>query len=329
MLYFNKTGGEKMINDAILQKLLPVTAEEKMILNGRENIDRNIYMTRNDNRINSKKLLQEGKLITIRPHTRFIDFPPHTHDFIEVVYMCSGSSVHIVDGNTVNLKAGELLFLSYDAVHEIKKTEREDIAVNFIILPHFFDKALSMLGQEDTPLRSFIIDALGGKTSSIKYLHFKVSDVLPIQNLVENLLYTLIIKTPNKRQLNQITVGLLFLQLTAFSERLSVNDKTEALILEVYRYIEENYKNGSLNILAQNLHCDFYWLSREIKRKTGKTYTELVQEKRISQAEFLLTTTKINVSDISCAVGYENVSYFHRIFTKTTGMSPKKYRNCK
>lgn len=318
-----------MINDAILQKLLPITNEEKAILDGNGDIDRNIYMSKNDNIINSEKLLQEGKLITIRLHTRFIDFPPHSHDYIEVVYMCSGSSVHIVDGTVVTLNEGELLFLSCDAVHEIKKTEREDIAVNFIILPQFFDKALSMLGQEDTPIKSFIIDALGGKTSAIKYLHFKVSDVLPIQNLVENLLYTLISKTPNKRQLNQITVGLLFLQLTAFSERLSVSDKTEALIIEVYRYIEENYKDGSLNTLAQKLHCDFYWLSREIKRKTGKTYTELVQDKRISQAEFLLATTKINVSDISCAVGYENVSYFHRIFTKTTGMSPKKYRNCK
>lgn len=318
-----------MINDAILDELRPITAEEKEILDGKDKIDRSIYMSKNKNIINGARLLEEGKLITIRPHTRFIDFPPHSHDYIEVVYMCSGSSVHIINGNTVTLNQGELLFLSCDAVHEIKRAEREDIAVNFIILPQFFDKALSMLGQEETPLKSFIIDALGGKSSDIRYLHFKVADVLPIQNLVENLLFTLISRTPNKRQLNQITLGLLFMQLTAFSERLSVNNKADAMIIEVYRYIEENYKNGSLNILAERLHCDFYWLSREIKRKTGKTYTELLQEKRISQAEFLLKTTKINVADISAAVGYENVSYFHRIFAKQTGLSPHKFRNCK
>jgi len=327
-IIFNE-GGDKMINNDILQKLLPITKEEQKILDGKDNIDRDIYMSKNSNVINSKKLLHQGKLISIRPHTRFIDFPSHSHDYIEVVYMCSGSSVHIVNGDRVTLKQGELLFLSCDAVHEIKKTDLNDIAINFIILPQFFDKALTMLGEQESPIKSFIIDALGGKTSSIKYLHFKVSDVLPIQNLVENLIYTLIHETRNKRQLNQITLGLLFLQLTAFSERLSISDKTEALLIEVYNYIEENYKEGSLQVLANQLHCDFYWLSREIKRKTGKTYTDLLQEKRISQAEFLLNTTSINVSDISVAVGYENVSYFHRIFTKATGMSPNKYRNCK
>ncbi len=318
-----------MLDNEILQKLLTITDEEQKILDGKGNIDRDIYMPKNSNVINSEKLLHQGKLITIRPHTRFIDFPPHSHDYVEVVYMCSGSSVHIINDERVVLNCGELLFLSCDAVHEIKKTNQNDIAVNFIILPQFFDKALYMLGQEDSPIKSFIIDSLGGKSSSIKYLHFKVSDVLPIQNLVENLIYTLIGETRNKRQLNQMTFGLLLLQLTAFSERLSVSDKTEALLIEVYNYIEENYKNGSLQMLAERLHCDFYWLSREIKRKTGKTYTDLLQEKRISQAEFLLSTTSINVSDISVAVGYENVSYFHRIFTKATGMSPNKYRNCK
>ena len=52
-----------------------------------------------------------------------------------------------------------------------------------------------------------------------------------------------------------------------------------------------------------------------------------VQEKRLSQAAFLLKNTGRRISDISVAVGYENVSYFHRIFEKRYGMSPKKYRD--
>ena len=78
------------MNDEILTHLQGITAEEQAILDGRKTIDRNIYMQGQENIINAKKLLAAGKLITIRPHTRFIHFPEHTHDYVEVVYMCAG-----------------------------------------------------------------------------------------------------------------------------------------------------------------------------------------------------------------------------------------------
>ena len=103
--------------------------------------------------------------------------------------------------------------------------------------------------------------------------------------------------------------------------------KEAADILQILKYIEENYKNSILSEEAKLLHYDFYWLSHEIKNRTGKTYTELLQDKRLSQAAYLLKSTKIGVDEISKAVGYENKSYFHRIFAKQFGMSPKKYRD--
>ena len=92
------------------------------------------------------------------------------------------------------------------------------------------------------------------------------------------------------------------------------------------RYIEENDAAGSLTDAAKLLHYDTAWLSREIKRRTGKNYTQLVQEKRLAQAAFLLRSTDRNVDDIANAVGYENVGYFHRIFNQSYGMSPRRYR---
>ena len=67
--------------------------------------------------------------------------------------------------------------------------------------------------------------------------------------------------------------------------------------------------------------------SKNGKYITGKTYTQIVQEKRLAQAAFLLKNTKRNVTDISVAVGYENISYFHRIFAAAYGKSPKHYRD--
>lgn len=317
-----------MLNRDILEKLLPVTEEERHILENSGAIDQSIYMDSDSGTVNSKKLLEMGKLITIRPHTRFIDFPPHTHDYIEVVYMCSGSTVHLINSNRVELREGELLFLGTRAVHEIKRAEKNDIAVNFIILPQFFSEVLSIIGEGETPLKSFIIDCLAGEGGSDGYLHFKVSDILPVQNLVENLLYTLIENRGSKRNVSQVTVALLFLHLMNHTDRLEILKKENALIIEVFRYIEENYRSGSLGELAAMMHYDQYFLSREIKRATGRNYTELLQEKRLSQAAFLLKTTKINISDISVSVGYENVSYFHRLFYARFGVSPRNYR-CK
>jgi quercetin dioxygenase-like cupin family protein len=184
----------------LLQQLSAITAEEQEILDGRSDIDRSIYMQGQGSIINSRKLLASGKLITIRPHTRFIHFPEHTHDYVEVIYMCSGETTHIVNGREIKLKQGGLLFLNQSATHEVCKAGKGDIAVNFIVLPEFFSAPLSMIGEEETPLRKFLVDCLCGQNSRAGYLYFDVSEVKPIQNLLENLLWILIRDTAGKRK---------------------------------------------------------------------------------------------------------------------------------
>ncbi len=317
-----------MIKQEILKKLIPITQEEKAILDGRDTIDKSIYTTHGGSIIRSKKLLNNGKLISVRTHTRFIHFPEHTHDYIEAVYMCAGETTHIVNGKKIKLREGELLFLGQNARQEILPADKGDVAVNFIIEPKFFDKTLEMLGTEETPIKSFLINSLFDKENQ-SYLHFKVANVLPVQNLIENLIWTLLNNTHNKRNINQLTMGLLFMQLINHTDKLVYESREDKAIMDIFRYIEDNYKDGSLTDAASLLHYDFYWLSHEIKKRTGKTYTEHLQEKRLSQAAFLLKNTNLSVEEIAIAVGYENKSYFHRIFTEKFATTPKKYRNDK
>ena len=317
------------MDERILARLGIVTNEEAQILSGRTSIDRSIYM--NDSSldvITGKKLLEQGKLITVRPHTRFVHFPAHTHVYVEIVYMCRGKTTHIVNDTRIVLSEGELLLMGQNTRQEILPAGEEDIAVNFIVQPEFFGGTLDFLGSEETPLREFIVRCLCGDNPS-GYLHFKVADVKPVQNLVENLLWTLITDTPNRRSINQLTMGLLFVQLLNHTDKLTVGNKEQDTIVWVLRYIEEHFADGSLTEIADMLHYDVTWLSREIKRRTGKTYTELLQEKRLSQAAWLLRNTSQKVADIGISVGYENLSYFHRIFARHFGISPKTYRDCK
>ena len=310
--------------DEILEMLAPITDEEKAILGGRKTVDSSIYTDEGDI-ITAAKLMPDDRQITIRPHTRFIHFPAHTHDYVEAVYMCSGSTTHIVNGKKLRLEEGELLLLGQGATQEILPAAEDDIAVNFIILPIFFERTLEMIGAEDTPIKNFLIRSLFDKENS-GYLHFRVAGVLPVQNLIENLLWTLMHDLPNKRKINQTTMGLLFMQLINHTDRLAHESREDEAIMGALRYIEENYRDGSLGEAARLLHYDFFWLSREISRRTGMTYTEHLQEKRLSQAAFLLKNTNLSVEEIAIAVGYENKSYFHRIFTKRFGTTPKKYR---
>ena len=316
------------MNQEILDRLGIITDEEREILNGRTEIDRNRYTEGRDLVIDSKKMLEHGKMISIRPHTRFVHFPKHKHNYIEVIYMCKGETIHFIDGEKVVLKTGELLFLNQHATQEILPAGETDIGINFIILPEFFDTAFEMMGEEENLLRDFLVGCLCFNPRYASYLHFQVADVLPVQNLVENMVWTLLSDQPNKRSINQVTMGLLFLQLMHYTDKIShtLESFEQKLIFQVLTYIDENYKDGELTELSALLNYNIYWLSRAIKRLTGRTYKELLQVKRLNQASVLLLNTRLSVTDISIAVGYDNTSYFHRIFRNYYGMSPKEYR---
>lgn len=310
----------------LLEKLREITPEEQTILDGRTTIDRELYMQGRDDTVSAGKLLSAGRQITIRPHTRFIHFPAHTHDYVEMVYMCAGSTTHLAGGARVTLEQGDLLFLCPGTTHEVCRAEEGDVAVNFIVLPDFFSTALAVLGEEETPLRRFLVDCLCGQHTGPGYLHFAVAGVKPIENLVENLLWTLTEETPNRLETCRMTMTLLFLQLLGHAQSLTASEKEDTEIIRVLQYVETCYVQGSFGELCGRLHYDPSWLSRQIKRKTGKTFTELMQGKRLAQAAFLLKNTDCTVAEISAAVGYENLSYFHRMFRETYGRSPRHYR---
>lgn len=319
---------ELNMTEELLRELKKITPEEQKILSGTQEIEKSLYMSSETDVIDAKKLLEAGKMIQVRTHTRFVHFPKHTHNYIEVIYMCSGSTRHIVNGEEVVLRQGELLFLNQRVTQEIYPAGENDIAVNFIILPEFFDYGLKMMETEENLLRDFIIDCLRGENGTNGYLHFKVADILPVQNLVENLIWTIMHRQPNKRSINQATMGLLFLQLMNCMDKLETDEGSgrQKLIITVLSYIESHYRDGELSELAESLHYDVYWLSKEIKKRTGKTYTELLQAKRLGQAAYLLGTTSMSVMEVALAVGYDNISYFHRIFQKKYGCTPRAYR---
>ena len=247
-------------------------------------------------------------------------------EYPELLYLCRGCARYRIGGTEVTVREGELLLLGQNTPLEPLDGGSDPLDVSFFIKPEFFGDILSFLGSEQTPLREFVLRCLGQETP-YGYLHFHVAGVRPIENLLENLLLHLLESPDSRRAIPLYTVGLLFVHLLEESDRLTMGIREQQSILGVLRYLENNYAGGSLTEAAQLLHCDVAWLSREIKRRTGRTSTALLQERRLQQAAWLLEHTRQRVSDIAVSVGYENVSYFHRIFQKRFGLSPKKYRD--
>lgn len=318
-----------MIESSLLQQLKKISEEEKLLLSGEKNVQKSLYTNEADFVVDSRKMLTAGKLIDIRPHTRFVHFPAHRHNYVEMIYMCGGITTHIINGSTkLALNTGELLLLNPNTIHEILPAGMDDIAVNFIVLPEFFDRVLAMLGEENV-LRDFLIGSLKPEKNAAEYLHFQSIDVLPIKNLVENLIWSLLNSQPNRRNINQTTMGLLFLHLLNHTDKINMYDSgqyEQHLVFTVLKYIESNYLAAELTEISKQLHIPAYSVSKIIKKHSGHTFKQLLQMKRLNQAAFLLSTTALPVEEIIALTGYDNTSYFHRIFKEYYHMTPRAYR---
>ena len=307
-----------------MRRLRQVTEEEERLLAGGQ-VDKSLNSSGAGFLIDSEKLLAKGKLITVRPHTRFASFPMHRHNYVEIMYMCSGKTVHRMEGRPpLTLQAGELLFLNQNAAHGVDRAGEEDVGVNFIVLPQFFDYALALIGM-DNVLGKFLLSGLRQSGGELSCLHFRVSHVPTVQNLVENLVWSLVHPQPNARRINQATMGVLLLQLLNYTEDLEEASGNGA-VLSALREIEENYRTADLTRLAGELHVSLPYLSAAVHRATGRTFKELLLEKRLSKAAQLLRETRLTTQDIILAVGYENTSYFYRVFRARFGVTPKEYR---
>lgn len=315
------------MNEQLMQKLRGVTPEEEKLLCGGA-VEKNEYTARPVFTVDSEKMLQRGQLIAVRTHTRFAPFPRHTHSYVEIMYMCSGKTVHRINGgDPVTLCAGELLFLGRGASHEIERAELEDIAVNFIVLPQFFDTALELIGA-DNALGRFIADSIG-RSDDADSLLFRVSDILPVQNLIENMIWTLAAETKNRRRILQSTMALLFLELLNCTDRLAspkAENNYNMLVVTALREIEENCRDARLTEIAARSGVTVSYLSAAIHTATGTTFKALLRRKRLEKAASLLSRTRLAVGDIIAAVGYENTSYFYRAFFEMYGVTPRNYR---
>ncbi|WP_420401827.1 AraC family transcriptional regulator [Flagellimonas sp.] len=98
-------------------------------------------------------------------------------------------------------------------------------------------------------------------------------------------------------------------------------------IEKVYKFIKANYsKKIKINEAADVVNMTVVSFSRLIKQRTGKTFTEFVNDLRLGYALRRLIETNESISEICFKCGFNNISNFNRIFKKKQGCTPKEFR---
>ena len=311
------------MDSKIIERLTRLTGEEQDILRGQD-VKRGDYSVSDAFIVNSAKLL-EGKELDLRPHTRFVDFPEHGHDYMEFMYVYAGRISHVIGKDTVTLEQGDILFLNRHARHSIKRAGQEDIGINFILSNAFLQTIFPRV--QNNPVMSGFLTNNFDDAGEAEYLFFRTKDNFPIRNLMDNLIYAVV----NRSQ--EVYAGLVLLLFTYLAyyrdtlvNALRLTSPDAQLRNAVLAYLEQRYPTATLSDLARSLGYAPAYLSRRIRSIFDKTFQQLLQEQRLSMAAGLLRTSALGVEEIIRTVGYENQSYFYRLFGKTYGMTPHKFR---
>jgi len=100
------------------------------------------------------------------------------------------------------------------------------------------------------------------------------------------------------------------------------------IIYKVMEYIRKNYSDKlSLDDIAKHVYLSKAYLSSIFKEEIGSSLTAYINKVRVDKSKLLLADGNISLVDVASLCGFEDQSYFTKVFRSITGISPKKYRD--
>lgn len=110
--------------------------------------------------------------------------------------------------------------------------------------------------------------------------------------------------------------------------------RNKDVISEVERLLKDYYKSGqldkygppSINYLAEKVHLSASYLSDLLKKETGRSAKDHINDFLVEKAKLLLLGSEDSVSEVAYSLGFNYPHYFSRLFKSKTGLSPQKYR---
>ena len=107
-----------------------------------------------------------------------------------------------------------------------------------------------------------------------------------------------------------------------------MSSSSRQIVRQAAAYIDENYfEDLNLSLLAEKFNMESPYFSRMFRQETGENPIFYITRKRIEKARKLIARSDAILTEIAFLVGYNDYSYFNRVFKKSVGMSPREYRN--
>lgn len=178
------------------------------------------------------------------------------------------------------------------------------------------------------------------------YFDYEVNEALHLspaeEKIIWNLIFTLEKESNNNtddfsKSIMVSHLDTLFKYAQRFYKRQFINRTDLSGVLTTkFNALLENYNKEnkiseiglpSVAFMAEKLNVSSRYLSDLLKQETGKTAIELIHLHLISEAKNMLNDGSLNISEISFALGFENPTYFSRLFKKQVGMTPNEFRN--
>lgn len=246
----------------------------------------------------------------------------HYHPEIELVYVEALTGIRHVGKNISSYLSSDLVLIGSNVPHLNfdygVQTDYKQIVVQF--KSNFIDDIIKSNVEFDAIRLLFEKACLGLSFSGVtKELVFSKLKQLQQMNNFDSLLSMLeilnILALSNEVQkLNNIDTSL----------KTFLNDKIR--MGTIYDYIHKYYdKKPNVNDIADKVHLSTAAFCRYFKKQTNMTFTELVNQYRITQAKTLLLKN-YNVSEVGFAVGFESPSYFNKLFKNMENETPSAFK---
>ncbi len=266
------------------------------------------------------------------------DFPEyvgvlHSHEYIEIVYVLSGSAMHRVGDETVEAKKGDLFIINCGMPHAFYKKEDESeqfCAYDLMFSPDFFEVDLingndfSVLGSSYLFYSMFPEERTMGAD-----LHLSGNGYNDLGELFQKIYMEY--HGREKGYINIIRAYVIELIIKIFRRMDKATDKgtmrKEDIIKSALEYLKKNYNmHISVNDLASRAFLSRDYFSKLFRETTGKTVTAFLNELRIEEARRLLRETDYKIAVIAEYCGFGDMKYFYTVFNSRVGMTPGEYR---
>lgn len=276
-------------------------------------------------------LHQEGmpEGLSIVRNSRFNPVPEHVHDYVEISYVYRGRAPQIVNGAPLTLAQNEVLLLDAACPHAVGELGEHDIMLSVIISRPMLSRSLEQSLSPTSAVSRFLLNALNDETDHRGHVHFHTGGSRRVRRYMQEMLCERLDPTPASPQIVSRLFELLLVELMQSYEATLLQADVPALpsaqVAAAMGFIERNACDCTLDDLARHLHLSLNYASALLKRRTGRTFMQLVQESRLARAAALLDAGA-TAEAAAREAGYANMSFFYKKFVERYGCTPAAYR---